>query len=247
MNITVILNGYNRGHLLQEQLKSVQKQTIPPEDIMMWYNKGSEPQVQVPEIKKAAYCTHNFSFFGRFAFALLAQTEYVAIFDDDTIPGNKWFENCLNCMKTHPGILGASGVIFQDLNNYLKSISFGTHTKNNNILQVDLVGHSWFIKKEWLKYMWMEEPYSYENGEDFHLSYSCQKYGNIKTYVPPHDPNNRETWGSLKPELGSDNKANYKKQDHYLIRTKCLQHYVNYGWCLLKEKDKHEITPWLWE
>ena len=36
----------------------------------------------------------NAYFHARFALALLAQTEYVAIFDDDSIPGPEWFENC---------------------------------------------------------------------------------------------------------------------------------------------------------
>jgi len=25
--------------------------------------------------------------------------KYIAMFDDDTIPGNQWFENCIDCMK----------------------------------------------------------------------------------------------------------------------------------------------------
>ena len=30
-----------------------------------------------------------------FAAALLADTEYIAIYDDDTIPGKQWHSNCL--------------------------------------------------------------------------------------------------------------------------------------------------------
>ena len=58
-------------------------------------------------------CNHNFKFFGRFAFAMLAQTEYVAIFDDDTIPGKNWFKHCLDHMIQLNGLLGTTGIQLQ--------------------------------------------------------------------------------------------------------------------------------------
>jgi hypothetical protein len=33
-------------------------------------------------------------------------------------------------------------------------------------------------------------------GEDMHLSYTAQKYGKIKTFVPPHPKTDLELWGS---------------------------------------------------
>lgn len=229
-SITAILTEYNRGKYIDEQLKSISQQTCPPEDIMMWYNKGTEPQIQVPEIKKAAYCTHNFSFFGRFAFALLAQTEYVAIFDDDTIPGNKWFENCLNCMKTHPGIYGTAGVVLQG-DYYHPHHKLGWASPRSNITEIDLVGHAWFFKKEYLQYIWREEPYSYLNGEDIHFSYASQKYGGIKTYVPPHPNSDPEMWGSLKGiAYGSDQFSSWKKSTHGQLRNEIVSNAIKNGW-----------------
>ena len=34
--------------------------------------------------------------------------------------------------------------------------------------------------------MLYEEPVSWDNGEDIHLSYSIKKFGNIESYVIPH-------------------------------------------------------------
>ncbi|MGA0327796.1 MAG: hypothetical protein ACO3OK_12425, partial [Limisphaerales bacterium] len=42
------------------------------------------------------------------------------------------------------------------------------------------------MRRDTLKYLWQEYPISWDNGEDIHFSYTAQKYGNIKTYVPPH-------------------------------------------------------------
>lgn len=107
--ITAIMTGYDRPQYLQEQLKAIREQSVPPEDIMLWYNQGTTPQAP-PSGIKTILCNHNFKYHGRFALALLAKTEYVAIFDDDTIPGPKWFEQCLSTMKTHEGILGTAGI-----------------------------------------------------------------------------------------------------------------------------------------
>ena len=54
----------------------------------------------------------------RFAYALNAKTEYIAMFDDDTIPGPLWFENCLNTMKRHEGLLGTIGLVLDTPHSY---------------------------------------------------------------------------------------------------------------------------------
>ena len=82
--ITVILTGYNRPQNIPLQLQSLKSQSVKPDDIWLWYNKGSLEQ-KVPDGVKSIVCNHNFKFHGRFSTALLAQTKYVAIFDDDTI------------------------------------------------------------------------------------------------------------------------------------------------------------------
>lgn len=230
MSITAILTGYNRGQYLEEQLESIKAQTISPDEIMLWYNKGSQPQYYLKEVGKAAYCTYNFSFFSRFAFAFLAKSEYIAIFDDDTIPGTKWFENCLKTMETHPGIMGTAGIVLQG-NYYHPHHKIGWASPKQIITEVDLVGHAWFFKKEWLQYIWKEEPYSYDNGEDIHFSYMAQKYGGIKTYVPIHYYEDHETWGSLKAiAYGSDEFSSWKISNHGALRNEIVYNAVDNGW-----------------
>ena len=108
--ITVILNVYKRPHTLLEQINAIKKQTIPPTQIMIWVNG----KVELPKLDDdiiVTKCSHNLKFHARFAYGLLAKTKYVAFFDDDTIPGNKWFENCLNSMKKENAIYGSTGVL----------------------------------------------------------------------------------------------------------------------------------------
>lgn len=69
----------------------IQQNTLPPIKMI----KG-EPQL---------------SYYGRFQLALQAPTPYVAIIDDDWIPGNKYFSHLIHTINTDIGnsILGARG------------------------------------------------------------------------------------------------------------------------------------------
>ena len=51
-----------------------------------------------------------------------------------------------------------------------------------------------------------------DNGEDIMFSYLLQKYGNIKTFVPPHPENNKELWCTdykFAFESGNDDNASF--------------------------------------
>jgi len=238
--ITVILNMYKRPQYLQEQIEAIRNQSIVPEDIFIWYNKPEDgEQYDITDLGcKVATCNHNFKFHGRFAFALLAKTEYVAFFDDDTIPSENWFENCLHTIENgYDGILGTAGVI-------LHGDTYNPHTKvgwngirSNDVIEVDLVGHAWFVKKDYLRYMWYEEPVSWENGEDIQLSYFAQKYGGIKTYVPPHPLNNLSYWGSKFDKgdvYGNDENASHKKVNHSPLRDSIVKELKSKNWKTVK-------------
>lgn len=235
-SITVILGAYNRGYVLNEQIESIKNQTIKPKEIIVYYNKGTEEQIEPddPSIK-VVKLNFNSKFHGRFAFALLSQTEYVAIFDDDTIPGEKWFENCINCMNKQEGIYGTSGVVLtgEAYNPHYK-VGWNGKRLNDIIQPVHLVGHAWFFKKEYLKYMWMEEPLSWDSGEDMHFSYMAKKYGNIKTLVPPHPPNDISLWGSTQGvRLGTDKygmSCGMQGKKSLDVRNMIASNYIKEGW-----------------
>ena len=244
--ITVILNCYKRPEYLKEQIEAIENQTIKPKEIWIWYNSPEDrEQINLNEKYgkyKIIQSNHNFKFHARFALGLLAQTEYVCFFDDDTIPGRLWFENCLKTMDVvGDSILGTTGVILNEFK-YDNNIKVGWNgNTSEEPVEVDLVGHSWFLKQENLKYLWYEKPESLENGEDIQLSYLCQKYGNIPTFVPPHGKN-LETWGSL-PQKGSlygnDKNANWlHKTNHKPIRNQLVKTFISNGWNTVKNIKK---------
>lgn len=207
-SITVILNGYRRPNFLEEQYNAVLKQTIQPNDIFFYQNFYPETYDKFPKFIidncVSTICNKNLGVWSRFSYALNAKTKYVCIIDDDTIPGSKWLENCLNTIQVNKGLLGTRGIIFENQYSYYHSQygfkGIGWETQNEETVHVDIVGHSWFFEREWLSAYWSEMPPTqfFYAGEDMHFSYVIQKHYGLKTYVPPHPSNDKEMWGSLK-------------------------------------------------
>lgn len=239
--ITVILNGYKRSSHFERQLNAIKSQTLRPKEIMLWQNKGEDFDPLLTEKTTHANCSKNLGVWARFAFALNARTEYICIFDDDTIPGSKWLENCYNTIQTHDGLLGTIGVKFLDPNNYVSNIRVGWDRPNEKTEVVDIVGHSWFFKREDLATFWRELPdlnHSPLVGEDMHFSYTLQKYTNKKTYVPPHPKSDVEMWGS-KPDtawsIGTDSAAISRDWSNMNTMNQAFIGYINKGFKLLKD------------
>tara|TARA_Y100000996_G_scaffold284563_1_gene224606 strand:+ start:1387 stop:2103 length:717 start_codon:yes stop_codon:yes gene_type:complete len=235
--ITVILNAYRRPENLKLQVDAIRNQTVEPDDIWLWVNSHEENwdfDFTELDIDRTFYNDYNWKFHGRFAAALLATSEYVALFDDDTIPGSRWFENCLDTMKTHPGILGGAGVILNS-DRYEDHERVGWPSCNDEITEVDLVGHAWFLKRDWVQYLWRER-HSLDNAEDIQLSYSSQKYGEVNTYCPPHPSDNKELHSSILPwELGLKKAASDNRPaEFYKQRDDAIQNAIANGWKLVR-------------
>ena len=95
-DVTVILNGYKRKNQLNEQLDAIRNQTVDVDNVMLWYNQPGDDEMVNYDIMSeipTAFSNVNLGVWARFAYAFNAQTKYVCVFDDDTIPGKKWIEN----------------------------------------------------------------------------------------------------------------------------------------------------------
>jgi GT2 family glycosyltransferase len=203
-DITAILNLYKRPHVLKEQIDSLRNQTIPPKQIIIWrnYAEGYDIPEDIKNDKSLIIfdSNKNMGVWARFTAGLIANTEYICVFDDDTIPGKKWFENCINTMNKVNGLLGTIGLLYNKNPNHYFDFGprIGWDGPSDNIKQVDLVGHAWFFRRSWLPELFKIVPdynFLFITGEDMGLSYAFQKIG-INTYVPPHPANDLEMYGS---------------------------------------------------
>lgn len=250
--LTVVLNGYKRNNL-KEQVSAIKNQTVSVEEIFYWQN--TSPGFKYDEDTycnlNSALSNYNYGVWARFAYALNSKTDYVCILDDDTIPGPKWLENCLDTHKKYPGLLGGIGLRFKNENYELDIDDNGKYTRygwdnnpqcvgnNMDTVEVDIVGHSWFFSRDLLSVFWRELPekhWSMLCGEDIHFSYMIQKYTNLKTYVPPHPPNEKSMWSSLKAiEYGADQHATAYLTLQSGEMKRYLKHCVDSGFKLYKD------------
>lgn len=253
-DITVILTLYKRPQYLKRQLEAILNQTLKAKEVWLFQDRiDTETEIAIPEEIKGKFdlihsCTENAGVFGRFIYAQKAKTEYICIFDDDTIPGSRWLENCSKHMEIEQGLYGTNGVIFAEPEKYpfKGNYQVGWHNPNNSTIEVDIVGHSWFFKKEWLKYLLIETEEVQKlkiTGEDMCFSANLQKIANIKTFVPPHPLNNKELWGSLPQygfKFGNDKMALCMNNNNEITRNKVLKDLLDKGFTplVIREKEK---------
>jgi glycosyltransferase involved in cell wall biosynthesis len=243
--VTVIMNAYKRPHTLIEQYNAIKNQTVEDISMMCWFN-SSEELMNFQHSEEfltnvmCAFSNANLGVWARFAYALNAKTKYVCVVDDDTIFGNKWIENCLNTMSTHRGLLGCRGVRMtgDDHLNY-PGCSYEGICGNNNIEQVDVMGHCWFFEKDWLRYYWAEAPSNLPlyGGEDMHFSYAIQKHLDLNTYVPAQPDNDKEMWGSINPsKYGEDMVATSRTRNGHVQANAYWNHILSQGYKLVKDQ-----------
>lgn len=250
-NVDVVLTLYKRPEVLLRQLKAIQNQTIKPRNIYLYQdgidsyyeiNLNSEVREQFTNIKISE---NNKGVWERFKYASeIVQSEYVCLFDDDTIPGERWLENCLNCMKDIEGIYGTNGILLSPNTNYPygNDIRIGWHAPNKYIAEVDFVGHAWFLKTEWLLYMFEESDNisRYKKvGEDMYLSFKCLEHG-IHTYVPIHSYIDSQSWGSIPKygmKYGTSSTAICNNSSNYADMNKVLKSLQTRGWKCVAERN----------
>lgn len=210
-DVSVVLNLYKRPEKLKEQFNSIENQTLKPKEILLFqdaaeaFSDSENDDMSKEGFTNIIKVAKNVGVWGRFAGGLLARSKYICLFDDDTIPGKRWLENCHSQMLIRKGLYGAIGIDSKDLRQYpyAKYRRWGWANPSERRKEVDFVGHSWFLEKDWLGAMWINYSQFYDFkyvAEDAFLSYSLRKWMNIRTYVPPHPLGNIDFYGS-QPQL----------------------------------------------
>lgn len=238
--ISVILTAWSRPQYLEEQVERVLDQTVRPHEVVLWYNSppkklGFLDRKQLVSFKndkfvKKIICDYNFGIIPRFTMASCVEGEYVCIFDDDTMPGEHWFENCLNYVDDKKVLCGTIGLRFLSKDELkTEKPRAGWEAMNSDLQYVDVVGHSWFFRREWAKYFWDQEPVIRSFGEDIHFCAMLQRHG-IGVVCPPHPANDKSWWGSVFPERGVDKVAISCSSDKSKEFWRVVKHEIERGY-----------------
>lgn len=254
-DVSVVLTTYKKPDALSLQLEAINKQTLKPKEILLFQDgiNGSYSinfkQELLEKFDNIKIAPENMGVWERFRYAKEnAHSEYICMFDDDTIPGIRWLENCHSHMMEQEGVYGTVGIVLQKPEKYPYDGFFrvGWHRPYHKPARADFVGHSWFFKKEWLDYMFdgTEEFQKFKYAaEDMCLSFKCKQHG-IETFVPPHPISDLEQWGS-KPKygmkFGNASTAISQNYDNCINMRNALAKYMEMGWNLVKDDKSYSI------
>lgn len=252
--VTVVLNGYKRSEASQSQYDAYRKQSVGTPEFLFWGNMP-EGVADIPFNKHvvdnctSAICNKNLGVWARFAYALNAQTPFICIVDDDTIPGEKWLENCIDTIYeiNKPAVLTTRGVKLKN-NRYPEPDSYDVYgwcKPNENTEKVDFGGHCWFFHKSLLKLFWFHAPdvLPLNYGEDIHISYSSLLGCGAETFVPKHPENKCELWGSLRESAlhyGEDKNATSRNNQASIGMYKYIQHILQKGYTPVVNRENKE-------
>ena len=232
--ISAVIFTFRRPDYFREQIEAIKSQTISPKEIIVGHLVNDKTKdFDFSGIDNLILFEKDTGFNMKFISALTSQGDYIAIFDDDTIPSEGWFRNCLNCFQKKPGIYTPFGVRITNPSYRGVYRLSGWDHNNEEIEEVSFAGQSWFFPFSYLCYMFMEQPPFYNNAEDIWFAFLTQKYGNVKCYVPPHPKNEKEKWGSKHPEYGLDKEAISirKYTEHNFLRNKMVKFLIEEkGW-----------------
>ena len=239
--ITAILTVWKRNHL-EEQLHALFGQTVCPDRI--WVQQ-CQHHVNVDVVVNRyrekidyTYSEENRGVFGRFESAAEVETSFVYIVDDDIIPGRRFLEKALEtCKRLHAVICPHGRILSLDTNRTAQFVGDGYEFQHSFCLEdseVDFGNNAWFFRRGWIDYFLWKKALFRSNGEDIHLSATCQLFGNIPTYVPrqiiPAEA------GNIKRIYSGDEQALCRKPQFGEERVQVVQRFRDEGWKLQAEQ-----------
>ena len=259
MTIGVMLTAYKRTHLLERQIEAIRAQTVKADKVMLFDNTSiADPLVfsdhiwEHVDVRIAA--SRNLGVWPRFMLAPLLGTDYIAVFDDDTIPGPRWFANCLETLGelerqgVDGALLGANGLAFIKGNREYR-VDAGWRRPEGVATQVDIVGHAWFFHRSLLgHYAPGQLAAAFPTcGDDYWLSFTAQQIG-WPAVCPPHPPNKKVWWGSVDGDtLGSDADALWKQPEQEIAKNEFHDMMAKGGMafnaCRVEGREVH-LTQW---
>ena len=111
-DVDVVLSAYKRPQVLAQQFEAIKNQTLKPRRIFLYQDavKVGEKKIVLDEkilkqLDGYEIAAENGGVWKRFEYASKKTlSPYVCVFDDDTIPGQRWLENChMNAAQTGGG------------------------------------------------------------------------------------------------------------------------------------------------
>jgi len=237
MNYTAIIGVYDGIDFVGRVIESLEQQTVPPTEIIIWVNK--HPSLVFPReqfegrVANIIESSKNGGCFSRYSACYTATTEYILMLDDDTTPGKRWAEKCIAHIEQNPNdIIGSRGVILQGPAYLPQALADPVTDTAKVVTSVDVVGHCTFFKRTHVKYMFEHLPIEWRNGEDIQFCAEAMRNG-VNVVVLPQSNSDPDGLGSTDRTRGA-RKGRVSTGDpgwHMRVRNECCAREVKErGW-----------------
>ena len=184
-DLTVLLTVYRRN-TLQRLLAALAEQTIVPREVVVYHDCDFQRIPKKKLIRQGIQVTENSfntRYHGRFAYLFNTPTEWLAVLDDDVIPGPGCLENYLNQSRDLGAIVGGLGRLCYTNPEREKLERPADQGVRPEPVLVDFVGQMWVFPKRLLFDMFSIEPSTYLTGEDMHLCFASKLKSGVRSYV----------------------------------------------------------------
>lgn len=253
--LTVMLTVFKR-HKLAQQIAALDAQTLRPQQIHV-FQTGSHvadtaaliASLNRSDISLIHVTGYDFKYHARFLPLLMADTEYVAVLDDDTIPQRRWFQRAVEFIEArgpttvvgstgrraffnHTAAPGGDGACTSG-GGCASFTGFGNALgldgiEQANPVEVDFVIHNYVARAELMRYFFALPHYTWLNGEDISFCASLQVAVGARCWTPAQSAAD-ESMGD--PEnAGGDAVASFQRGGHKEIRGELAHHWIDLGW-----------------
>jgi hypothetical protein len=183
----------------------------------------------------------------RFSLANESPSKYVCILDDDTLPGPKWIQSCIERLEQaeedEPDYcIAASGCVFT-ADDAFSFYQVGSQNPSVDEAEVDIGTQGWFFRKDILQvFFGCGRQGDGRTGWGLHFAAALQQVG-VLTIVLPYTPGDAQTWGMT--QAASQERNNSKRIGGELpsVMQDLYSSYRGLGWTpILCESEDEEDT-----
>ncbi|MGE0723173.1 MAG: glycosyltransferase family 2 protein [Alphaproteobacteria bacterium] len=238
-DVTVLLTVWKRPHLAR-QLAMLAEQSEPPAAIWVYHCARHVDAMAAIRGFRAIpvnyiHSDEDLGYFGRFAILPFVDTPFVAVIDDDLMPGREWLAYARDKVAAHGAVVSTCGTILprQCFDLRVGHIVGGSGDCPADTW-VDFGCNSWMLRTDWARRFWTVPPAHLRNAEDMHFGAAMAEHG-IGTLVP--DQRAPERSGNGVPALGADAVASWRRKGYDEERAATLAYLRARGWRTLAERN----------
>lgn len=222
VDLTVFITVHDRPERLAEQTRAILTQSVKPKLNVAWVTFKGQP-VGDAQFFMPVYSPIDWGPLPKFSFAKHVSSKYVAILEDDIVPGPQWLEAATAFLENNDVIIGAVGV---RINEDGTETVYDWENQTGELTPVDYAKGGWIMKREHLELAMMDNGHADRLfGWQVHISARLQAH-NIPTVILPYS---EKTCGTSIPAVpGLSMHPKYLESKQHV-----LQAYLEDGWQLL--------------